>query len=49
MREVVASLCTFTVLCAYLGAADYEYSLEMKESDGTVHYMGDVHIHVNEE
>lgn len=31
------------------GAATYDYSVEMKESDGSVHKMGDVQVNINQE
>ena len=40
---------SFVMLTAYLAAADYHYSVQMKESDGSVHNMGDVHINVNQD
>lgn len=40
---------TFILLTAFANAADYNYNVQMKESDGSVHDMGDVHIKVNQD
>lgn len=48
MKKIVL-IQSFVLLTAFAGAADYNYSVQMKESDGSVHDMGDVHINVNQE
>lgn len=48
MKKIVL-IQSFFLLAAFANAADYNYSVQMKESDGSVHNMGDVQININEE
>lgn len=48
MKKIVL-IQSLVLLTAFAGAADYNYSVQMKESDGTVRNMGDVQINVNQE
>jgi hypothetical protein len=48
MRKIVL-IQSFVLLTAFAGAAEYNYSVQMKESDGSVHNMGDVRINVNQD
>jgi len=44
MQKIV--FCFALFLSHYVIAASYDYSVEMKESDGTVTHMGDIRINV---
>lgn len=44
MYKIIFSL-SF-LLTGYITAATYDYSVEMKESDGTVKHLGDVQVNV---
>lgn len=48
MKKIVL-IQSFVLLTAFAGAAEYNYSVQMKESDGSVHDMGDVRINVNQD
>ncbi len=47
MKKII--LIQSLLLTAFAGAAEYNYSVQMKESDGSVHNMGDVQINVNQD
>lgn len=48
MKKIIL-IQSFVLIAAFATAADYNYSVQMKESDGSVHNMGDVHINVNQD
>lgn len=49
MKKQMILITCFTLFTAIAGAASYDYSVEMRESDGQVQHLGDVRINVNQE
>lgn len=49
MKKLVILFAGFAMFSNDVKAATYDYSVEMKESDGTVTHMGDVQVNINQE